>query len=101
MHSACQMSCVLPKCVGLDGQGRAWMGAQVSRAHTCHGLGRVKFGNRHVGRCPPRHAAIPTPHSGYHFDGSDRRFFEGWYFKVLCCRRVTCAEVGNRLTHVQ
>ena len=24
----------------------------------------------------------PTPHSGYHFDGSPRRFFEGWYFKV-------------------
>ncbi|KAL3683399.1 hypothetical protein R1sor_001421 [Riccia sorocarpa] len=23
-----------------------------------------------------------TPHSGYHFDGSSRRFFEGWYFKV-------------------
>ncbi|KAI5073573.1 hypothetical protein GOP47_0011586 [Adiantum capillus-veneris] len=23
-----------------------------------------------------------TPHSGYHFDGSKRRFFEGWYFKV-------------------
>ena len=28
----------------------------------------------------------PTPHSGYHFDGSSRRFFEGWYFKV----RVGC-----------
>ena len=26
----------------------------------------------------------PTPHSGYHFDGSARRFFEGWYFKVGC-----------------
>lgn len=24
----------------------------------------------------------PPPHSGYHFDGSPRRFFEGWYFKV-------------------
>ncbi|KAG6545849.1 hypothetical protein Mapa_012810 [Marchantia paleacea] len=23
-----------------------------------------------------------TPHSGYHFDGTPRRFFEGWYFKV-------------------
>lgn len=23
-----------------------------------------------------------TPHSGYHFDGTTRRFFEGWYFKV-------------------
>ena len=30
-------------------------------------------------------ASVPellTPHSGYHFDGSNRRFFEGWYFKV-------------------
>eukprot|EP00249_Psilotum_nudum_P004098 c17636_g1_i1 orf=219-1685(+) len=25
---------------------------------------------------------LRTPHSGYHFDGSKRRFFEGWYFKV-------------------
>ena len=27
-------------------------------------------------------AWAPTPHSGYHFDGSPRRFFEGWYWKV-------------------
>lgn len=25
---------------------------------------------------------LRTPHSGYHFDGSKRRFFEGWYFKL-------------------
>lgn len=29
-----------------------------------------------------RARALRTPHSGYHFDGSGRRFFEGWYFKV-------------------
>ncbi|MCL1469683.1 tocopherol cyclase family protein [Argonema antarcticum] len=23
-----------------------------------------------------------TPHSGYHWDGTDRRFFEGWYYRV-------------------
>ena len=23
-----------------------------------------------------------TPHSGYHYDDTNRRFFEGWYFKV-------------------
>jgi tocopherol cyclase len=23
-----------------------------------------------------------TPHSGYHWDGSDRRWFEGWYLRV-------------------
>ncbi len=25
---------------------------------------------------------LQTPHSGYHWDGSDRRFFEGWYYRV-------------------
>jgi len=25
---------------------------------------------------------VTTPHSGYHYDGSSRRFFEGWYWKV-------------------
>ncbi|MEB3283217.1 MAG: tocopherol cyclase family protein [Lyngbya sp.] len=25
---------------------------------------------------------LQTPHSGYHWDHSDRRFFEGWYFRV-------------------
>ncbi|MDX2215095.1 MAG: tocopherol cyclase family protein [Oculatellaceae cyanobacterium bins.114] len=29
----------------------------------------------------PRHA-LQTPHSGYHWDGGERRFFEGWYFRV-------------------
>lgn len=26
---------------------------------------------------------LTTPHSGYHFDGSRDRFFEGWYWKVV------------------
>ncbi|MBV9387918.1 MAG: tocopherol cyclase family protein [Chroococcidiopsidaceae cyanobacterium CP_BM_ER_R8_30] len=30
-----------------------------------------------------------VPHSGYHWDGSSRRFFEGWYY------RVTLPEHGN------
>ncbi|GAB4820510.1 hypothetical protein N2152v2_007556 [Parachlorella kessleri] len=25
---------------------------------------------------------VLTPHSGYHFDGTGRRFFEGWYWRV-------------------
>ncbi|PRW18397.1 tocopherol cyclase [Chlorella sorokiniana] len=25
---------------------------------------------------------VRPPHSGYHWDGTPRRFFEGWYFKV-------------------
>jgi hypothetical protein len=28
--------------------------------------------------------ALRTPHAGYHFDGTPRRFFEGWYWKVRC-----------------
>ena len=26
--------------------------------------------------------SLQTPHSGYHWDGGDRRFFEGWYYRV-------------------
>ena len=25
---------------------------------------------------------LQTPHSEYHWDGSDSRFFEGWYYRV-------------------
>lgn len=25
---------------------------------------------------------LQTPHSGYHWNGSNRRFFEGWYYRV-------------------
>ena len=32
-----------------------------------------------------------TPHSGYHWDGSSRRFFEGWYY------RVTLPEIGQTI----
>ncbi|MEC4892914.1 MAG: tocopherol cyclase family protein [Oscillatoria sp. PMC 1051.18] len=32
---------------------------------------------------------LQTPHSGYHWDGSDARFFEGWYY------RVTLPEIGE------
>ena len=46
---------------------------------------------RPAGRRRPRCAAagpyaanaLQTPHSGYHWDGTARRFFEGWYFRVL------------------
>lgn len=27
-------------------------------------------------------SSTQTPHSGYHWDGSSRRFFEGWYYRV-------------------
>ncbi|NEQ67667.1 MAG: tocopherol cyclase [Symploca sp. SIO2D2] len=33
---------------------------------------------------------MQTPHSEYHWDGSDNRFFEGWYFRVTLpsCRQT-------------
>ncbi|KAK8550461.1 hypothetical protein V6N13_118978 [Hibiscus sabdariffa] len=30
----------------------------------------------------PANRDTRTPHSGYHFDGTARQFFEGWYFKL-------------------
>ncbi|KAI7732800.1 hypothetical protein M8C21_025766, partial [Ambrosia artemisiifolia] len=30
----------------------------------------------------PTNRPLRTPHSGYHYDGTTRQFFEGWYFKV-------------------
>ncbi|KAK1370232.1 Tocopherol cyclase [Heracleum sosnowskyi] len=40
----------------------------------------------------PTNRNLRTPHSGYHFDGSSRKFFEGWYFKVAIpeCRQSFC-----------
>ncbi|KAH6835831.1 tocopherol cyclase [Perilla frutescens var. hirtella] len=40
----------------------------------------------------PRNRPLRTPHSGFHFDGTARRFFEGWYFKVSIpeCRQSFC-----------
>ncbi|XP_042498327.1 tocopherol cyclase, chloroplastic [Macadamia integrifolia] len=35
----------------------------------------------------PPNRDLRTPHSGYHFDGSTRIFFEGWYFKVSIPQR--------------
>ncbi|XP_027354636.1 tocopherol cyclase, chloroplastic isoform X3 [Abrus precatorius] len=35
----------------------------------------------------PPNRDLRTPHSGYHFDGSTRKFFEGWYFKVSIPQR--------------
>lgn len=41
------------------------------------------------GSVPARLHPLQTPHSGYHWPGTRRRFFEGWYF------RVTLPEVGQ------
>ncbi|XP_078176751.1 tocopherol cyclase, chloroplast / vitamin E deficient 1 (VTE1) / sucrose export defective 1 (SXD1) [Carex rostrata] len=40
----------------------------------------------------PKDRELRTPHSGYHFDGTARSFFEGWYFKVSIpqCRQSFC-----------
>ena len=34
---------------------------------------------------------LQTPHSGYHWDGTPQRFFEGWYY------RVTLPELGQTI----
>ena len=52
----------------------------IERSHATHGNYRnVTQGLQR--QCTRR----LTPHSGYHFDGSGRRFFEGWYFKARPC----------------
>ncbi|XP_038985009.1 tocopherol cyclase, chloroplastic [Phoenix dactylifera] len=40
----------------------------------------------------PPDRELRTPHSGYHFDGTPRPFFEGWYFKVSIpeCKQSFC-----------
>ncbi|XP_031101652.1 tocopherol cyclase, chloroplastic [Ipomoea triloba] len=40
----------------------------------------------------PSNRPLRTPHSGYHFDGTRRQFFEGWFFKVSIpeCRQSFC-----------
>ncbi|CAA7410103.1 unnamed protein product [Spirodela intermedia] len=40
----------------------------------------------------PSNRELRTPHSGFHFDGTSRQFFEGWYFKVSIpeCRQSFC-----------
>ncbi|XP_078428187.1 tocopherol cyclase, chloroplast / vitamin E deficient 1 (VTE1) / sucrose export defective 1 (SXD1) [Wolffia australiana] len=40
----------------------------------------------------PSNRQLRTPHSGYHFDGTTRPFFEGWYFRVSIpeCRQSFC-----------
>ncbi len=30
----------------------------------------------------PKNQLRETPHSGYHWDGSSQRFFEGWYYRI-------------------
>ena len=32
--------------------------------------------------CRLQATSLVVPHSAYHFDGRNGRFFEGWYFKV-------------------
>ncbi|NJR65446.1 MAG: tocopherol cyclase [Leptolyngbyaceae cyanobacterium CRU_2_3] len=35
-----------------------------------------------VNRSPHSVSPLQTPHSGYHWENSSRRFFEGWYYRV-------------------
>ena len=38
---------------------------------------------------------LQTPHSGYHWDSSNRRFFEGWYYRITLPDAASGA-LGNR-----
>nr|CAD1843386.1 unnamed protein product [Ananas comosus var. bracteatus] len=55
------------------------------------GLGRARRGSAAL-RAHAEDRELRTPHSGYHFDGTVRPFFEGWYFKVSIpqCRQSFC-----------
>lgn len=84
------------------------MGPGRSRGQRGSELGRKKSRGGHGGKCPPRHVMTATPHSGYHFDGSDRRFFEGWYFKVswldygadvMLIQEQICHQISTCLVH--
>ncbi len=47
---------------------------------------------------------LQTPHSGYHWDGSSRRFFEGWYYRVtLPAERQTFAlpPIGSSIEYIK
>ncbi|KAF6140993.1 hypothetical protein GIB67_006622 [Kingdonia uniflora] len=51
-------------------------------------FGELSSSEKSIGSINPVYLSTPpnresrTPHSGFHFDGSKRKFFEGWYFKV-------------------
>ena len=36
-----------------------------------------------IPRPVPPLSSVRVPHCGYHYDGAPRRFFEGWYWKVI------------------
>jgi hypothetical protein len=69
----------------------------------CHGAQRSAV--RHM-RAVAGAAAVnpgtvlPTPHSGYHWDGLPRRFFEGWYFKACCSAELDVARGCVMALHV-
>ena len=44
---------------------------------------------------------VSTPHSGYHYSGAKRRFFEGWYFKVSLAQNLFVSVAHNSMQAVQ
>ena len=66
---------------GRRGKGTA---LQCWRRNGRHAKDRKSIGRGSMAACSTSRnlAGVQTPHSGYHFDGTDRRFFEGWYFRV-------------------
>ncbi|GAB4837245.1 Tocopherol cyclase, chloroplastic, variant 2 [Ancistrocladus abbreviatus] len=79
-------------------EGRLKLGLRANRrvSFTCNSISRIESPaseereNESAGSASVSTVYVPTPpnrdlrtpHSGYHFDGTTRQFFEGWYFKV-------------------
>lgn len=51
-------------------------------AHNSHTEQQQSQSSKPIYSPTPPNRQLRTPHSGYHFDGTARKFFEGWYFKV-------------------
>jgi len=65
-----------------------WLGTEAI-AHT--GKGSASESMFSIPKNPPH--STQTPHSGYHWDGSSRRFAEGWYLRDF-------ARCGQTFFHV-
>ncbi|KAF3776492.1 putative tocopherol cyclase [Nymphaea thermarum] len=86
MPAGVSLPCSLLPCLSLRcrrGIGRSW--ASPPRKISTDSIAKRPYCRAAVEPVyspTPSDRPLRTPHSGYHFDGSARRFFEGWYFKV-------------------
>ncbi|XP_057959415.1 tocopherol cyclase, chloroplastic [Malania oleifera] len=67
---------------GNGASSRAFVSASISRGESYGSTTETALSASPIYVPTPSNRDLRTPHSGYHFDGSTRKFFEGWYFKV-------------------